>query len=98
MRKNIIIERLQSALIGTLFIAVFLPFGLNHFDAMRWPLLAGIGAIIALSVLASELIVEHLFKMPNDISRGSKFIIKRNLFFEAFNIVLQVLLDRKSVV
>lgn len=92
MRKNIIIERLQSALIGTLFIAVFLPFGLNNFDAMRWPLLAGIGAIIALSVLASELIVEHLFKMPNDISRGSKFIIKRNLFFEAFNIVLQVLL------
>ena len=57
MRKNIIIERLQSALIGTLFIAVFLPFGLNNFDAMRWPLLAGIGAIIALSVLASELIV-----------------------------------------
>ena len=92
MKTTIIIERLQSALIAILFIAVFLPFGLNHFGWVRWALLAGLGGIIAFCVLVSELIVEKLFHMPNDISKGSRYIIRRNIRFEAINILLSVML------
>ena len=92
MKTTIIKERLQSALIAILFISVFLPFGLNHFEWTRWVLLAGLGLIIAFCVLISELTVEKLFRMPNDISRGSKYIIKRNIRFETLNILLSVIL------
>ncbi|MGM9733944.1 MAG: LytTR family DNA-binding domain-containing protein [Prevotella sp.] len=88
MKTTIIKERLQSALIGILFIAVFLPFGLNHFGWMRWVLLGGLGIIIAFSVLVSEYVVENLFHMPNDISLGSQYIIRRNIRFESINILL----------
>ena len=88
MKTTIIKERLQSALIGILFIAVFLPFGLNHFGWMRWVLLVGLGVIIAFSVLVSEYVVEKVFRMPNDISRGSQYIIRRNIRFESINILL----------
>lgn len=91
MKTTIIKERLQSALIAILFISVFLPFGLNHFGWIRWALLAGLGLIIAFCVLISELTVEKLFRMPNDISRGSKYIIKRNIRFETLNIILSVI-------
>ena len=92
MKTTIIKERLQSALIAILFISVFLPFGLNHFGWIRWALLAGLGLIIAFCVLISELTVEKLFRMPNDISLGSKYIIKRNIRFETLNILLNVIL------
>ena len=92
MKTTIIKERLQSALIAILFISVFLPFGLNHFGWIRWALLAGLGLIIAFCVLISELTVDKLFRMPNDISRGSKYIIKRNIRFETLNIILSVIL------
>ena len=62
MKTTIIKERLQSALIGILFIAVFLPFGLNHFGWMRWVLLGGLGVIIAFCVLVSEYVVEKVFR------------------------------------
>ena len=88
MKTTILKERLQSALIGILFIAVFLPFGLNHFGWMRWVLLGGLGVIIAFSVLVSEYVVEKVFRMPNDISRGSQYIIRRNIRFESINILL----------
>ena len=91
MKTTIIKERLQSALIAILFISVFLPFGLNHFGWIRWALLAGLGLIIAFCVLISELTVEKLFRMPNDISLGSKYIIKRNIRFETLNIILSVI-------
>ena len=90
MKTTIIKERLQSALIAILFIAVFLPFGLNHFGWMRWVLLGGLGVIIAFSVLVSEYVVEKLFRMPNDVSLGNQHIIKRNICFESINILLSV--------
>lgn len=92
MKTTIIIERLQSALIAILFITVFLPFGLNHFGWMRWLLLLGIGIIIASSVLLSEIAVEKLLRMPNDITRGSQYIIQRNIRFETINIALSSVL------
>ncbi|MGM9777841.1 MAG: LytR/AlgR family response regulator transcription factor [Prevotella sp.] len=92
MKTTIIKERLQSALIAILFISVFLPFGLNHFGWIRWALLGGIGIIIALCVLTSEFVVDKLFDMPNDITRGSKYIIKRNIRFESINILMSVAL------
>ena len=67
---------------------MFLPFGLNHFGWTRWLLLIGLGIIIASSVLFSEFVVDKLFRMPNDITRGSQYIIKRNIRFEAINILL----------
>ena len=88
MKTTIIKERLQSALIAILFITVFLPFGLNYFGWTRWLLLIGLGIIIASSVLFSEFVVDKLFRMPNDITRGSQYIIKRNIRFEAINILL----------
>ena len=90
MKTTIIKERLQSALIAILFIAVFLPFGLNHFGWMRWVLLGGLGITIAFCVLVSEYVVEKLFRMPNDVSLGSQHIIKRNICFESINILLSV--------
>ena len=92
MKTTIIKERLQSALIAILFISVFLPFGLNHFGWLRWALIGGLGIIIAFCVLTSELIVEKLFRMPNDVSLGSKYIIKRNIRFESINILFSVIL------
>ena len=92
MKTTIIKERLQSALIAILFISVFLPFGLNHFGWLRWALIGGLGIIIAFCVLTSELIVEKLFRMPNDVSLGSQYIIKRNIRFESINILFSVIL------
>lgn len=92
MKTTIIKERLQSALIAILFISVFLPFGLNHFGWLRWALIGGLGIIISLCVLTSELIVEKLFRMPNDVSLGSKYIIKRNIRFESINTLFSVIL------
>ena len=92
MKTTIIKERLQSALIAILFISVFLPFGLNHFGWLRWALIGGLGIIIAFCVLTSELIVEKLFRMPNDVSLGSQYIIKRNIRFESINTLFSVIL------
>lgn len=99
MRTTILKERLQSAFIATLFITVFLPFGLNHFGWMRWVYLVGIGLTIAFSVLSSEFLVENAFKIPNDVSKGSKYIIRRNMLFETLNLVfscplMMLFLDR----
>ena len=90
MKTTIIKERLQSAFIATLFISVFLPFGLGHFGWLRLALLCGIGISIAISVLISELAVDKLFRMPNDVSLGSPYIIKRNIIFELINTFLTV--------
>ena len=90
MKTTIIKERLQSAFIATLFISVFLPFGLGHFGWLRLALLCGIGISIAISVLVSELAVDKLFRMPNDVSLGSPYIIKRNIIFELINTFLTV--------
>ena len=90
MKTTIIKERLQSAFIALLFIVVFLPFGLNHFGWMRWLLLGGIGLIIAFCVIVSELVVEKVFRMANNVSRGSHYIIKRNIWFESLNILLSL--------
>ena len=90
MKTTIIKERLQSAFIALLFIVVFLPFGLNHFGWMRWLLLGGIGLIIAFCVIVSELVVEKVFRMANNVSRGSHYIIKRNIWFESLNILISL--------
>ena len=92
MKTTIIKERLPSALIAILFISVFLPFGLNHFGWLRWALIGGLGIIISFCVLTSEFVVDKLFGMPNDITRGSKYIIKRNIRFESINILFSVIL------
>ena len=93
MKTTIIKERLLSALIAILFFVVFLPFGLASFGWMRWVLIAGIGIIIAFCVLMSELIVSKLLRMPNDVSLGSPYIIRRNICFESINIFIKCGLD-----
>ncbi|MGN1262988.1 MAG: LytTR family transcriptional regulator DNA-binding domain-containing protein, partial [Prevotella sp.] len=84
----IIKERLVSAFIAILFIAVFQPFGLLHFGLLRWALLAGFSVIIVSSCLFSEVIVAKVFGLDNDVTRGTKYIITRNLIFEGINIFL----------
>ena len=92
MNATILKERLQSALIAILLIAIFLPFGLSHFGWMRWVLLAGLGIIVVFSVLASECIVDKVLKMPSNVNLGSRFIIRRNILFEGINIAISATL------
>lgn len=81
-------DRFKSALIGTLFFAVFQPFGLSEFGRMKWTLLAGILGIGLFSCLASELLVVHVVRMPFDLSKSPAYTFKRGLLFQSFNVVI----------
>lgn len=85
-------ERLISALIGTLFIAVFQPFGLSHFGLKRWALLAGLLVIVAASCLLSELAVRHLFRLPYREGSEPAYSQRRGWLFDLCNVSLMPLL------
>lgn len=75
-------ERLISALLAILLIATFQPFGLAYLGDIRWKIFIGLSIIIALSCILVELIFSYVLKLPTDITRGQKFIIKRNIGLE----------------
>lgn len=85
-------ERLISALLGTLFFMVFLPLGLDQFGLTRWFLLAGVGLCVVTSCLLAEFALRYILRMPNDLSRGPQYIIRRNIFFQVMNSLLMAVL------
>lgn len=77
-------------MLSTMFFILFLPFGLESFGWMRWPLLAGIGVIITFCCVTSEIVVRHVFRMPHSPERGMRYMVRRNIFFGIVNMVLFV--------
>lgn len=89
--KIMIKERLISALIASLFMVIFRPFGLDHFGWMRWPLLTGACIIITIACVGGEYIVRYVLGMPHAPERGMKYLIRRNVCFQLCNMALFVL-------
>lgn len=67
-------------MLSTMFFIIFLPFGLEHFGWMRWPLLAGIGVIVTFSCVTSEIVMRYVFHMPQAPERGMRYMVRRNIF------------------
>ena len=88
--KIMIKERLISALIASLFMVIFRPFGLDHFGWMRWPLLTGACVIITIACVGGEYIVRYVLGMPHAPERGMKYLIRRNVCFQLGNMALFV--------
>lgn len=81
-------DRFKSAFIGTLFFAVFQPFGLSEFGMMKWALLAGILGIGLFSCMVSEFLVVYVLRMPFDLSKTPVYTFRRGVAFQFFNVVL----------
>lgn len=81
-------DRLISSLIGTIFFIFFQPFGLSQMGARRWPLLLGMGVLVTLISCISEWTVRNVFKMPNSMNRGQRYMLRRNRYFQLVNIPL----------
>ena len=77
-------------MLSTMFFIIFLPFGLEHFGWMRWPLLAGVGVIITFCCVTSEIVVRHVFRMPQSPERGMGYMVRRNIYFSIVNMALFV--------
>lgn len=77
-------------MLSTMFFIIFLPFGLEHFGWMRWPLLAGIGVIVTFSCVTSEIVMRYVFHMPQAPERGMRYMVRRNIFFGLLNMFLVV--------
>lgn len=88
--KIMIKERLISALIASLFMVIFRPFGLDHFGWMSWPLLTGTCIIITIACVGGEYFVRYVLGMPHTQARGMKYLIRRNVCFQLCNMVLFV--------
>lgn len=85
----IIKEKFISAAIGTLFFAVFQPFGISSFGMLdRMLILCGLLIFAIASCLVSEVLVNYIVRMPMDTSRGPSYTMKRGLVFQACNIVV----------
>lgn len=85
-------DRVISALIGSMFIAVFQPFGLPYFGMLRWALLAGLTLISIISCVGSEYILRYIFRMPYDETARPALIIRRGLLFQLCNVTIMPLL------
>lgn len=82
-------EKFISAMIGTLFFAVFQPFGLSQFGMWeRFLLICGLLVVAFASCLTSEIIVKYLLRMPIDTNRAPSYIMKRGLVFQISNILV----------
>lgn len=96
----IIKEKFISAAIGTLFFAVFQPFGISSFGMLeRLMIICGVLVAAFVACLVSESIVNFALRMPMDTSRRPSYTMKRGLIFQACNIIvltviLSLYLDR----
>lgn len=82
-------EKLISAIIGTLFFAVFQPFGISCFG-MYERLLIFVGLLIVAfaSCLTSEGIVDYVLRMPHNPARGPEYMMRRGIVFQVCNIII----------
>jgi len=81
-------ERLISALIGTILILAFQPFGLGFFGGMRWLLMLGLTVCVFFSCVVSEYILRYAFRLPHNPAKGVNYSIRRNIFYQVINIFL----------
>lgn len=87
LKSYMIKEKFTSALIATLFMAVFQPFGLTNFGPKRWLLLSGIWIVITIACVSSEYMVRYVFRMPVELAKRSpQYAIRRGFAYQACNI------------
>lgn len=81
-------EKIRSALLGTLFFAVFQPFGLNTFGWVRLVYIIGIGVTAIATCLIVEVAITYVLRMPADTSRGPAYMMRRGFVFQCLNVLL----------
>lgn len=82
-------EKFISAIIGTLFFAVFQPFGLSTFNKPEmFLIICGVFVVAFASCLTSEGIVNFVLRMPMDTSKGPSYTMKRGIAFQICNIAV----------
>lgn len=82
-------EKFLSAIIGTLFFAVFQPFGLSLFSmSERILITCGLLIVAFASCMTCEGIVNYVLRMPMDTSKGPSFTMKRGIVFQVCNIIV----------
>ena len=86
---QVIKDKLRSAIIAsvltTLIFLKFIP--LQGFWC--YTILAISDTIETGVCILDELIVTHIFRLPNDATRGYQYLNKRNVFYAGFNIMVQ---------
>ncbi|MDO4510899.1 MAG: LytTR family DNA-binding domain-containing protein [Bacteroidales bacterium] len=82
-------ERFISVVMGTSMLIVFQPFTFPEFGWWRLLYIAGLVAMVMLSATVSEMILRHVLRKPsNDLQQGEESVRRRNLYFQAMNVVL----------
>lgn len=82
-------EKFISAIIGTLFFAVFQPFGISMFSmSERILITCGLLIVAFASCMTCEGIVNYVLRMPMDTSKGPSFTMKRGIVFQVYNIIV----------
>lgn len=82
-------EKSISAIIGTLFFAVFQPFGLSLFcTSERFLIVCGLFVVAFASCMTCEGIVNYVLRMPMDTGKGPSYTMKRGIVFQICNIIV----------
>lgn len=82
-------EKSISAIIGTLFFAVFQPFGLSLFcTSERFMITCGLFFVAFASCMTCEGIVNYVLRMPMDTSKEPSYTMKRGIVFQICNIIV----------
>lgn len=82
-------EKLISAFIGTMFFAIFQPFGISQFGMTeRFLITCGVFIVAFASCMTCEGIVKYVLRMPHDTKRGPEYMMKRGLTFQFFNVIV----------
>lgn len=86
-------EKFISAIIGTLFFAVFQPFGLSLFSMPeRFLIISGLSVVAFVSCMTCEGIICYVLRMPMDTGKGPSYTMKRGIVFQICNIVVLTIL------
>ncbi len=80
-------DKFIAAMLGIMFFIVFQPFEFPD-GWMRYVTIVLFTLISMIVVLTSELIVQFLFRLPHDLSKGWDYLIKRNRIFVPVNVTL----------
>lgn len=82
-------EKFISAIIGTLFFAVFQPFGISLFCmSERFLIVCGLFVVAFASCMTCEGIVNYVLRMPMDTGKGPSYTMKRGIVFQICNIIV----------
>lgn len=82
-------EKFISAVIGTLFFAVFQPFGMSTFGVLdRGLVTLGLFVVAFAACLTCEYIIRYVLRMPFDASKGPSYMMKRGIVFQICNVIV----------